>query len=73
MSQEILTEKQIINLLDKLDKGWNKNYELYSACGTLNLIRKNEDGEVSMTKANGVDANAIIKSWHNIDNDGGDW
>ncbi len=66
-----LTEQQVVRALEKLAAGWPKDLWLYSASGTLCLMRK-VDGERVM---DGEGCAASVKVWstRKIENDGGDW
>jgi hypothetical protein len=68
----VLTEKQIIRLLNKLDDGWNQDYWLFSA-SNLHLMRYDKDGERVIEANGGMSQRAIVKSWSHIKHDGGDW
>ena len=67
-------EKKAIASLKRLAKKWPKSLWLFSASGTLNVMRANEDGGAICTqgKYSGVDPDYILASI-DIPNDGGDW
>jgi hypothetical protein len=65
-------ETKAINSLKRLAKKWPDNLWLYSASGTLFVMRKGENGE-RVHKGEGVDPDYILDSIDGIDNDGGDW
>jgi hypothetical protein len=67
-----LTEKQVVRSLKRLEKGWPKSLWLWSANGTLCLMRCGPDGEHVFTSNGRVDPAYLIQRF-NIDNDGGDW
>lgn len=65
-------EEKIIKSLKRLAKRWPKTLWLYSASGTLCLMKCKEDGVVAYTQSGGIDPDYRIAEI-NIDNDGGDW
>jgi len=70
-------EKKAIASLKRLAKKWPDSLWLYSASGTLNVMRKHEDGGHAYGGGNcsstGCDPDYIVATIHGIDNDGGDW
>lgn len=70
----ILTKEETaaINTLKRLAKKWPKSLWLYSASGTLWVMRHDENGEKAMNHLSGFDGDAAITSI-DIPNDGGDW
>ena len=65
-------EKKAIAALRRLEKAWPKSLWLYSASGSLCVMKKNADGEHAETSSGGVDQNYIAAKIK-IENDGGDW
>lgn len=65
-------EKKAIAALKRLEKTWPSSLWLFSASGTLCVMRKGEDGEHVTTSTNSVDAEYHLASI-DIENDGGDW
>jgi len=70
--QSVMTEEQAIKALKRLAKRWPKSLWLYSASGTLCVMRCDENGECVHTSRGGVDSDYIV-DYINIPNDGGDW
>ena len=66
------TEKQIINALNRLEKNWNNNYWLFSAAGSLHLMKYSNDRERLVTSEGSMSPEAIIETFL-IQSDGGDW
>ena len=66
-------ERAALAALKKLAKRWPKSLWLFSASGTLHLMRKSEIGERCMTPDGYVDQNASVWSTRDVENDGGDW
>ena len=64
-------EQEAINILRHAAKAWPQSLWLFSANGTL-FVMKNINGKRAMTNHNGVDQNYIVTTI-DIDNDGGDW
>ena len=65
-------EQQAINDLQRLRKRWPKTLWLFSASGTLCVMRKGPDGNRATLPGGGVDQ-AYIVATVGIENDGGDW
>ena len=65
-------EKRAIAALKRVAKKWPGSLWLYSASGTLNVMKKKEDGERAITSIGGVNSDYIVTSI-DISNDGGDW
>lgn len=64
-------ERLAIATLHRLAKRWPKSLWLYSASGTLNVMRLDEDGREAMC-GEGVDS-AYVVDEIDIHNEGGDW
>lgn len=64
-------EKAAIAALKRLEKTWPKSLWLYSASGTLCVMKK-VNGEQKMNRFGGVDQERLIDSIK-IENGGGDW
>jgi len=67
------TQKELkwIESFKKLAKRCPESLWLYSAGGTMNVMKKPKDGKI-MTESGGVDSDNIIGTVK-IRNDGGDW
>lgn len=65
-------EKRAIAALKKLAKTWPKSLWLFSASGSLCVMKNDEDGERRIRDGGGVDDAALVTQI-NIPNDGGDW
>jgi hypothetical protein len=69
-------EKHAIAALKRLAKRWPKSLWLYSASGTLNVMRCEPDGVQHFRpcgRSEGVDPDYIVATVDGIPNDGGDW
>ncbi len=67
-------EEAAIADLERLAKKWPKNLWLYSASGTLNVMKTPPDGnEMLPGDGGGVDPENIVTIIPGIRNDGGDW
>jgi hypothetical protein len=66
-------EAKAIAALHKLAKTWPKSLWLFSASGSLYVMRKAEDGSHASLSNHGVDPAYILGKSVNIENDGGDW
>lgn len=60
--------KRLQRTLNDMPKG----YWLYSACGTLHIMRCDEDGR-HMFKGTGIDPDSVVATMDHVDIDGGDW
>lgn len=67
-----LTKKQVIMSLKRLNDGWPDGLWLFSASGTLLLMKYGEDGHAVMD-GEVYDQNCIEESFMKIHNDGGDF
>lgn len=67
-----MTEKQAIASLKRLAKRWPKTLWLFSASGTLTVMRCGEDGQHVHNRDGSVDQDYIVDTI-SIPNDGGDW
>lgn len=66
-------EAKAIASLKRIAKKWPKTLWLFSASGSLNVMRCGPDGEHVMNKSNGgVDQDYSLDTI-NIPNSGGDW
>ena len=65
-------ERNAVVLVRKLALKWPKSLWLFSASGSLWIMKKNEDGEKAMLSNGGVDPDYQI-ALVTIENDGGDW
>jgi hypothetical protein len=71
--QLTVKESQAIERLKRLAKKWPSTLWLFSASGTLCVMKKGADGNAAMTDSGGVDQDYLVDSIRGIDNDGGDW
>jgi len=68
-----LAEQKAIQALKRLAKKWPKSLWLFSASGTLNVMRSGPKGEQVHTSGHGgIDPDYSVTTV-NIPNDGGDW
>jgi hypothetical protein len=71
------SERGAIQQLKALARTWPKSLWLYSASGSLCVMRKVNGNRVMNTKSGGVglgfDSDYIVEQINGIDNDGGDW
>lgn len=65
-------EQKAIAALKRLAKKWPSTLWLFSANGTLNVMRKGDDGEHVILDNGGVDPDYSLDTVR-IENDGGDW
>lgn len=66
-------EQRVIEDLKRIAKRWPRTLWLYSASGSLHVMRTGEDGEpVKKLAGDGVDPNYSVATI-DIPNDGGDW
>jgi len=75
MDMDDLTKQETnaIAALRMLAGRWPRTMWLFSASGTLYVMRCGENGEHVMTRGGGVDPDYIVTHIMDIDNDGGDW
>lgn len=69
-------EERAIASLQRLAKRWPKSLWLYSASGTLTVMRTAKDGTHAVeggVEGAGIDRAYIITTIQGISNDGGDW
>lgn len=66
-------EKNAISSLKRLAAKWPSTLWLFSASGTLRVMRAGKDGEQIHLKGGGVDPKFIVATISEIPNDGGDW
>jgi hypothetical protein len=66
-------ERRAIDALKKVARDWPKSLWLFSASGSLCVMRKGANGERMHTRGGGVDPDYEIDEIHGIENDGGDW
>ena len=65
-------EKSAIQNLRKLSREWPESLWLFSASGTLCVVKKDGDGQVAFTNHGSIDQGFVVASI-DIENDGGDW
>lgn len=65
-------EREAVKKLMALARQWPETLWLFSASGTLNVMRKNSDGQKAVTPGGGIDQDYCIAEIP-IENDGGDW
>ena len=74
MTTEITEEeRKAIASLKRLAKKWPDSLWLFSASGTLCVMKYDEDGRRAVTSVGGVDQNYCVDTVDGITNDGGDW
>ena len=69
-------EEKAISSLRRVAKKWPKSLWLFSASGSLCVMRSGPDGEhvhVRGGQGEGMDKDYIVETIQNISNDGGDW
>jgi len=69
---ETMTEEQAIRALKKLAKRWPSSLWLFSAGGTLTVMRTGIDGQMFVSSHGGVDPDYTVTTI-DIPNDGGEW
>ena len=70
---ELTKQEEIaIKALKKVSKNWPKSLWLFSANGTLCVMRKNEQGQHAILESWGIDPTYIVDDI-DIENAGGDW
>jgi hypothetical protein len=67
------TEAQAIAALKRVAKRWPDTLWLFSASGTLTVMRKPAGGCHAMDQEGSMDHDYIVDTIPGIDNDGGDW
>ena len=65
-------ELRAIRTLERLARTWPKTLWLFSASGTLNVMRVGPDGGHAVTPDGGVDPAFKVETIR-VPNDGGDW
>lgn len=65
-------ERRAISALKRLAKKWPRTLWLFSASGTLNVMRTGEDGGHVILATEGIDPDYSITTI-DIPNSGGDW
>lgn len=65
-------ERNAISALKRLAKRWPKGLWLFSASGSLHVMRTGPDGQQIHTSDDGIDQDFIVETI-DIPNDGGDW
>lgn len=65
-------ERKAIAALKRLAKMWPASLWLFSASGSLVVMRCNEQGEHAH-RGEGIDQDYIVATIQGIPNDGGDW
>jgi len=71
LSELTKEERAAIRALKRLEKTWPKSLWLFSASGSLCVMRKDAEGERVMRR-DGFDPDYAIDTIY-IENDGGDW
>ena len=66
-------EQKAIDALKKIAKTWPETLWLFSASGTLCVMRCLPDGSHATCDCDGMDQGYILDTIQGIDNDGGDW
>ena len=65
-------EKEAIDALEDIEDNWPKSLWLFSAGGTLYVMKKDKDNNRAILPSGRVDDEYIVESIV-IENDGGDW
>lgn len=65
-------ERRAISSLKRLAKRWPQSLWLFSASGSLCVMRRGPDGGLARTADGGADPDYALATI-NIPNDGGDW
>lgn len=65
-------EREAVASLKSLSKRWPKSLWLFSANGTLNVMKKKRGGKRATLPGGGMDP-AYVVATIPIENDGGDW
>lgn len=78
MTQLTEKEKKAIQALESAAKIWPKTLWLFSASGTLTVMKKDESGHRAMTESKGGSVGGSVDQtfavgWIDIENDGGDY
>jgi hypothetical protein len=68
-----INEKRAIESLKALARRWPKSLWLFSASGTLCVMKKNTMGKRVYLDSDGTDPDYKVDTIQGIDNDGGDW
>lgn len=66
-------ERRAIATLKRLAKRWPKSLWLFSASGSLMVMRARQDGRHALLSNGSVDQDYIVDQVNGISNDGGDW
>lgn len=69
-------EERAIKALERLAKRWPETLWLYSASGTLTVMRMGPNGNhavVGGREGAGIDPDYVVTTIEGISNDGGDW
>lgn len=66
-------ERKAIAALKRLAKKWPKSLWLFSASGSLLVMRARQDGRHALDKFGSVDHEYTLDQIHGISNDGGDF
>ena len=64
--------RRLVRRLRQIERDWPEGYWLFSASGTLHLMREKPDGRTTGA-CGGMDRDDIVESFSGIPNDGGDW
>lgn len=65
-------EEKAIRALKRVAKKWPDTLWLFSASGSLHVMKKDEMGDCAVTERGGVDQKYSV-TVIDIENDGGDW
>jgi len=66
-------ERSVIRRLRALARVWPDSLWLFSACGALQVMRCDKDGNRVLNMDGTMSQKAILKTIHGIPSDGGDW
>lgn len=67
------SEREALRKLKELARTWPKTLWLFSASGSLTVMRKVDGKRVLDKSGIGFDSNYAVATITGIDNDGGDW
>ena len=66
------TLRRLVRRLRQIERDWPEGYWLFSASGSLNLMREKPEGRATRARG-GMDQTDIVETFSGIPNDGGDW
>ena len=66
------TLRRLVRRLRQIERDWPEGYWLFSASGSLHLMREKPEGRATGARG-GMDQTDIVETFSGIPNDGGDW